>query len=251
MTDSAWQRRPSPGSKLPDYAHPPLVQVSLGVGFGVHNTISEAHLAAFERELGATWTVPEGPRGAITRGRWETRLRDQRIHVMDRGLTYTWDGHSGDLYPHYPLVREGFVGVWNAWCAGADTTPAVSGWSVDYKNRIPQGTVWTTLADCSFLRWLCPLTSIEGLKEPTFIEHCWEFPLDRFAAVLAVTLETSDEHEATDEPPNLWLQLSVSGKLPTPDDTFLAGFDFGREVIVRTFRQLMQPAANEFWGLKA
>jgi hypothetical protein len=65
-----------------------------------------------------------------------------------------------------------------------------------------------------------------------------------------VTLETSDEIEPPDEPRNLWLRLTCDGGIPNPDDTFLAGFDYGREVIVRTFRQLMQPAANEFWGLK-
>jgi hypothetical protein len=251
MTDSAWQRRPSSAGKLPDYAHPPLVQVSLGVGFGVNNRHADAHLAGFDRELGATWKVPDGDCGALIRGRWETRLQDQRIHVTDRGLTYTWDGHAGDLYPHYPLVREGFAGVWNAWCAASASVPAISGWSVSYENRIPRGTVWTTLADCSFLKWLSPVASLEGLREPNFLEHWWQFPLDRFDAALSVTLETSDELEPPDEPPNLWLRLDVSGQLPTADDTFLAGFDYGREVIVRTFRQLMQPAANEFWGLKA
>jgi hypothetical protein len=246
-----WQRRPAATAKLPDYAHPPLVQVTLGVGFGPGVTHSERPLREFEQELGPTWRRPDRPQTAPVRGAWETRIQDQRIVVTDRSLTYVWDGLSGDLYPHYPLVREGFVGVWNAWCATGASLATVSEWRVGYDNRIPRGTVWTTLADCSFMKWLSPLTSIESLKEPNFIKHSWQFPLDRFDAALSVALESSDEVESPDEPPNLWLRLTASGRLPDPDDTFLAGFDYGREVIVRTFRQLMQPAANEFWGLKA
>ncbi|HUQ70303.1 MAG TPA: hypothetical protein VM165_12305 [Planctomycetaceae bacterium] len=249
-TPSSWQRRPNAGAKLPDYAHPPLVQVRLGVQFDDHVDFTSERQCAFEQELGPTWQQLNHSESSSTRY-WSTRLGDQGIVFSGNSLSYSWDGHAGDLYPHYPLVREGFVGVWNAWCKAVSPMTRTIGWRVTYINRITQGTVWSTLADCSFFRWLAPLP--DSLPTPTALQALWRFPLERFDATLTVELDTTltVEGEGTDPPRNLYLTLRCTGGIPDPDDTFLAGFDYGREVIVRTFRQLMQPAANEFWGLKA
>ncbi|MDZ4684532.1 MAG: hypothetical protein SH850_05535 [Planctomycetaceae bacterium] len=240
-----WQRRPNAGAKLPDYAHPPLVRVKLRVGFSPQplNPDSEA---SFQGKLGPDWQLQKRSTDDVTAIVWTTRLGDQQITLLEYGLDYRWNGQAGELYPHYPLVREGFVSVWNAWCDAIASTPAVAKWSVEYVNQIPQGTVWTSLADCSFLRWMTPLPVIEGLSAPEGIGARWRFPLNRFDARLNVNLDSDVEVRNS-----LKLSLHCYGGIPHPDDTFLAGFDYGREVIVRTFRQLMQPAANEFWGLKA
>jgi hypothetical protein len=244
---SPFPRRPEPRAPLPDYDHPPLVQVSLSVMFDEGPLAAETRLQAFERELGPTWRADRRSQHSL--GEWQTRLGDQRVIVDPGQLDYVWDGRAGDLYPHYPLVREGFVGVWNAWCAGATSAPRVVEWSLQYLNRIPQGTVWTSLADCSFCRWLSPLPSLDGLPAPTRLNAAWEFPLESFQALLSVALRSGATDPA--EPPGeLWLSLGCTGAMENSEDTFLAGLDYGREAIVRTFRQLMTPAANAYWGLK-
>uniref|UniRef100_A0A7C2NWG7 Uncharacterized protein n=1 Tax=Schlesneria paludicola TaxID=360056 RepID=A0A7C2NWG7_9PLAN len=247
---SPFPRRPETRPPLPDYAHPPLVQVVLAVRFDETASFPPERQQTFEQALGPTWELQDRPRSVTTYRGWRTKIGDQAIVLADNRLSYSWDGQGGDLYPHYPLVREGFVGVWNAWCTAVNPAPKTVGWSVTYFNRIPQGTVWTTLADCSFFRWLCPIPATDGLAAPRGMHHAWQFPLEKFAATLTVQLETPPLADAN-PPDSLRLLLTCEGSLSDPDDTFLAGFDYGREVIVRTFRQLMTPAANDYWGLKS
>lgn len=247
---SPFPRRPETRPPLPDYAHPPLVQVLLAVQFDEDVFLNPERQQAFERALGPTWERQEPPKSQPSDHSWRTQLRDQRIELSHKWLRYAWDGQGGDLYPHYPLVREGFVGVWNAWCTAVSPSMRTTGWSVTYINEIPQGTVWTTLADCSFFRWVCAIPAIDGLPAPQGVQHGWQFPLEQFDAKLSVHLLKAPPWMSK-APQRLQLLLTSSGSVRDPDDTFLAGFDYGREVIVRTFRQLMTPAANDYWGLKS
>jgi hypothetical protein len=243
----AWQRQSDTTSaKFPDYAHPPLVFVVLEVRFA-HHSLTDDQRARFEQLLGPAWQ----PSGPTPREGWQTNIGDQGLRFGGHFLRYWWNGLTGDMYPHYPLVRDGFVEIWNAWCQAVEM-PEPLGWKIQYVNRIAQQTVWQSLADCSFCRWLSPLPAIEGLPQPENVSFDWRFPLDRYGAKLQVLLGSNGPvSQGNDEPPALWLDLRCQGRLSDPDNTFLAGFDYGREVIVRTFRQLMQPAANEFWGLKS
>lgn len=242
-------RRSTAVSKLPDYDHPPLVQVELAVQFEDPVLLDAEQQRRWEQELGPAWVRSEASDGQAGFDGWTTRVQDQRVGLVGPQFLYQWDGQTGDRYPHYPLVREGFAAVWNAWCTAIGPARPLAAWKVNYLNRIPKGTVWTSLADCSFLRLLAPLPSLDGLSAPRATHHDWMFSLDRFAATLTVSLEA--QVDPSSETDTLWLHLQSEGRLTEPDETFLAGFDYGREVIVRTFRQLMQPAANEFWGLKA
>jgi hypothetical protein len=181
---------------------------------------------------------------------FQSVLGEQRLDVSSEGFEYAWDGRQGDVYPHYEAVRDGFVvplDAFHDWLASTGTAaPMVCGWKVAYLNCMPQGTVWTDLADCTFFRLLAPVPT--GSPRLERCEGHWLFALDRYDATLACDLKTT-AGTARDPRTCLWLRLTCSGAPPSGDGAALEGLDYGRETIVRTFRQLMAPAANAYWEL--
>ena len=87
-----------------------------------------------------------------------------------------------------------------------------------------------------------------GLPHLERCEGHWLFALDRYDAQLACDLSTTSG-TARDPRACLWLRLTATGAPGEEEGALLEGLDFGRTTIVRTFRQLMSPAANAYWEL--
>jgi hypothetical protein len=249
----------APRSDLPHYAHPPLVEVLLGVRWAFEGTLDDAAVRALHERLGPAWEPlrPTPPTHSALPQSWtphtavfQSVLGEQRLELSADGLEYTWDGRQGDLYPHYETVRDAFVvalDAWHDWLAVTGTpAPTLCGWKVTYLNSLPQGTVWNQLSDPAFFRLLAPVPA--GLPP---LERCaaqWTFGLDRHEAQLVCDLKTT-AGTARDPRTCLWLRLSCQGAADDEEPSLLEGLDYGRAAIVRTFRQLMSPAANTYWEL--
>jgi hypothetical protein len=245
--------------ELPHYEHPPLVEVRLGARWLFDARVEHAVVGALVERLGPSWEysspVPPvieklPPSGSSPAATFHSVLRDQRLEIGSEGLSFTWDGRNGNIYPHYESVRDGFVMALDAWHDALTTLgvdlPVVTGWHLAYLNCMPRGTVWNSMADCSFLRLLAPLPA--GLPKLERCEARWDFALDRCDARLTCDLRTTTG-SLRDPQPCLWLRLSCQGGVTSDSGSLLEGLDFGREVIVNTFRQLMSPAANAYWQL--
>lgn len=243
---------------LPEYAHPPLVAATLGVYYGDGpEEISPEVLAEFQQRLGPEWigrwkdmtTEIENVEKDFGFDHWAEQLtnilQDRVIRVSNDILSFTWLGTADARYPRYENVRDGFVAAWDVW----SSLPQLAGnsaysWAVSYLNRIPQGNVWQTPADWKFFQ-LHPqfdalLTRVE--------KATWELRLPELDESLLVSwmYETPNDHG---DLPTVWIKLQASGDAVTSSG-LLNGMDAGRAAIVKTFSDLMSPAANAYWGLR-
>jgi hypothetical protein len=245
--------------KLPHYEHPPLVEVVLGIRWSLAGAVDERAAAGLLERLGPGWqrTRNDPPTHSTVAQSWsrpgvalQSVLGEQRLEICAEGFEFAWNGRQGDVYPHYEAVRDGFVvalDAWNDWLACTRASePVICGWKVAYLNCIPQGTVWSDLGDCGFFRLLSPTPA--GLPHLERCEGHWLFALDRYDAQLACDLSTTSG-TARDPRACLWLRLTATGAPGEEEGALLEGLDFGRTTIVRTFRQLMSPAANAYWEL--
>jgi hypothetical protein len=222
----------APSRPLPSYQHPPLVGVRLAV-----RTQTPRHVAGsilLER-LGPTWR-------AAADAQIVSLLGDQRIDWTVERLSYEWDGTQGEAYPHYETVRDGFVQALVAWRNHAAFDPVE--WEVEYRNRIPQGTVWQSPRDWGFCRLLAGTAELPLVEAARDVQAEWTFQQEPGGPTLRcrVWFEPSA--------PAVWITLTCRGACTageSTDDAWLGGCDAARRMIVATFRDLMSPAANAYW----
>lgn len=246
---------------LPEYAHPPLVAATLSVVWRTVSAtaIEETSLKEFQRQLGPEWIgdwsdVPSGDWqermdfGFLARGRQlKNVLGDRVLRISPDHLGFTWLGTKDGRYPRYETVRDGFVSVWDHWCALPQRPfSSLRKWGVTYLNRIPQGTVWHTPHDWSFIKLIPP--DLGGLAGRLSAAQ-WQIEVPGVADGLAVNW-TRDLHPVEGDEPCLWLRLNAVGDVGASATALLDGMDAGRAAIVQTFSDLLSPAANAYWGLR-
>ena len=241
----------------PEFAHPPLIEAWLGVEFDSAVDLSSISAAAWRQRLGPEWLAEWQSIGPVERhapGTTQIELQmqnvmsDRAIRFSSKGFAFGWLGHEGNIYPRYEAIRDGFVATLDAV---RDVVPQVGTplrWSVCYVNRVPQGTVWSTANDWLFFRLWQP-APLQKLKiAPEGFAGRWQFPLEAERGTLVI--EFSHEPSATSrhDVEQLWLRLTTSGPTEAGESSFFDGLDYGREVIVRSFNDLVSSDAKLYWG---
>lgn len=229
------------------YAHPPLVESWLGVDFRTPVDLASADLQALRVQLGPEWLdrwklIESGAARQIT-----NVMGDRALRLTAQGFAFGWLGYSGERYPRYETIRDGFVSVFSAMQtlgAKAEQPRIPVSWSVCYLNRIPQGTVWCKAGDWSFFS-LWQSDSLQGLGiDPSGSRAEWNLPLEAERGHLHIQFE----HRQTDDTENVWIHLKARGPVEDVETGVFDGLDFGREVIVRSFNELVSPDAKKYWG---
>ena len=240
-----------------EFAHPPLIEVWLGAEFDSSVDLTSISPSEWRKKLGPEWPATAQSIGAAERHNpASTQIEQQLQNVMgDRairfgknGFCYGWLGYDGNHYPRYETIRDGFVATLDAIQSVVPQIGDPHHSVVTYLNRIPQGTVWMTAQDWSFFRlWQPnPFPKLQ-LSTDHFAGH-WQFPLDGDRGTLGIELS----HEAPATPADvesLWLRISCSGPTDSEETSLFDGLDYGREIIVRTFNDLMNSDAKKFWGV--
>lgn len=240
-----------------EFAHPPLIEAWLGVEFATPTDFTQVGVAEWRKRLGPEWSATWQPIGcaerhATSEAPAEYQLKhvmgDRAIRFAEHGFQFGWLGHDGSLYPRYEPIRDGFVATLDAV---RDVLPGIdlpSRWSVCYLNRIPQGTVWSTPQDWSFFR-LWQTNPLQKLKiESERFAGRWQFPLEAERGTLAIELLHEPEASELDVE-SLWLRLTAIGATDNDELSLFNGLDYGREMIVRAFNELVTPDAKDFWGV--
>lgn len=238
----------------PEYAHPPLVECWLAVDFVEGRERFDLDSSALRERLGpewfGSWQVIAGDSKSDDKQLGNV-MSDRAVRLTTRGFAFGWLGHQGERYPRYETIRDGFVAALDAVRdvarhANHDLPPRR--WSVRYVNRIPQGTVWMTPGDWSFFRlWQpVPLKTLgigcDGYKAR------WELPLDAGRGTLTVKFRhgTSEQAMGSDD---VWITLQAKGPIDGVDNGLFDGLDYGREVIVKSFNELVSLDAKTYWGV--
>lgn len=238
------------------YAHPPLVESWLAVdlvggGEPLRQKAGSLHAALWPEWITGWKSVPNEASPEYLE--LINVMGDRALRLTAKGFEFGWLGYTGERYPRYEAIRDGFVAVLDAVrrISNHPTEPLISDrWSVRYANRIPQGTVWSTPGDWSFFRlWQPdPLARLE--IEPAGFRGLWELPLVAHRGTLTVEFR----HVAAsspDEPNCVWINLTAAGSVETGDTSLFDGLDFGRDTIVRSFGELVSLDAKDYWGITA
>ena len=233
------------------YDHPPLVEAWLVVNFQEGGESLAKNATALRERLGPEWSERwrEAPHLASPAGLQLTNVMgDRALRLNQHGFAFGWLGHGGERYPRYESVRDGFVAVLDAVRSlDADTVQVPRHWEVRYVNRIPQGTVWSTPDDWSFFS----LWNVQSMKslgiDPVGAQAQWQLPLDCERGTLIV--EFRHQQDSVETGDCVWINLHVSGAVEEGESGLFDGFDFGREVIVRSFNELVSPVAKSYWGV--
>lgn len=236
------------------YAHPPLVESWLSVEFPENTPSFVSNAEIIRKALGPEWLgpLPKSSESAVAGSVQLTNVMgDRALRLTAHGFAFGWLGYGGERYPRYESVRDGFVAVLDAVRSltdDPDDTLVPSQWSVRYANRIPQGTVWSTPDDWGFFSLWQP-QSLKGLGiEPAGAQARWQLPLEAERGMLNVEFR----HDPGDSPETVdcvWINLLTEGPVEAGDTGLFDGLDYGREVIVRAFNELVSPAAKSFWGV--
>jgi uncharacterized protein (TIGR04255 family) len=246
-------------AELPqEFAHPPLIEVWLGVEFSAPPDFAAISAAQWRQRLGPEWPASWQLIGAAERHapgvtQIEHQLRnvmsDRAIRFATEGFSFGWLGYDGNLYPRYEAIRDGFVATLDAI---RDVMPHVGTpvrSSITYLNRIPQGTVWTTPSDWTFFKLWQPNPLTKLKISPESFAGSWNFPLDGDRGTLTIELSHESSGEQANLAEALWLRITSSGPTDADESSLFDGLDYGREVIVRAFNELVTPDAKEYWGV--
>jgi uncharacterized protein (TIGR04255 family) len=267
---------------LPDYDSPPVVETILGVQFSPIGRLTTPLLGAFWSTIRDEWpNVSESAyleskfedsgslqswsqlRFQLREGHPPARLqmrnenRDRMLQVQNSRLHVNWMGYEGAEYPRYPIVRELFENEWNRFTRFvADEglgQPAPNQCEVTYINHIPFGTVWQTPADWTFMKLLGDASVLEDLAAFEAFQGQWRFSLPDDSGRLHILWKPGKRRSREDPEQQediLILEQTVRGPLSDAADVggILEALDMAREVIVKSFTQLMDAKANEFWG---
>lgn len=244
-------------SELPnEFAHPPLIEVWLGVEFSPPVDLLAIESAQWRHRMGPEWSgtwqsirdhVHRVPAASQIERQLCTVMNDRAIRLGGQTLSFGWLGHGGCIYPRYEAIRDGFVATLDA---ARDLTPGIGmpiRSTVSYLNRIPQGTVWTTPDDWSFFRLWQPNPLNKMKIDSEGFAGLWQFPLKTERG--ALTIELTDKRD--DHGRSLWLQLTISGPTDANESSLFDGLDYAREMIVRSFSELVTSDAKEYWGVSS
>ncbi|MBS0203425.1 MAG: hypothetical protein JSS49_11035 [Planctomycetes bacterium] len=235
------------------YAHPPLVESWLGVEYSAESEWSSADSDTLRAALGPEWpgTWKTYTQGSVTGRQLTNVMADRALRLTSHGFSFGWLGHGGERYPRYESVRDGFVTVLDAnrqLAANPAKSVVPVRWTVCYVNRIPRGTVWSTPGDWSFFN-LWQSAPLKGLGvDPVGFHGEWSFALEAERGELKIRFYHQVD-SATDETESVWMSLTTSGPVDDPE-TLFDGMDYGREVIVRGFNELVSADAKNYWGVR-
>lgn len=249
----------SPEVSAPEYAHPPLVESWLAVDFVEGKERFELDSAALRERLGpewfGSWQVVDDDSKSDDRQLGNV-MGDRAVRLTTRGFAFGWLGYRGEHYPRYETIRDGFVATLDAVrdVARRDNRDlAPRRWSVRYVNRIPQGTVWMTPGDWSFFRLWRPVPlKVLGIECDGYKAR-WELPLEAERGALTVKfrhgVSEGDASDIAEGLGDIWITLQAKGPIDGADTGLFDGLDYGREVIVRAFNELVSPDAKTYWGV--
>ena len=235
------------------YAHPPLVECWLETSLKPGSVLASTDFMALVAMLGPEW--PQRIAGQPQSGqlRLTNTMGDRVLRLSADGFGFGWLGHGGERYPRYEAVRDGFVAVLDhlrGIVAKRSATLQPATWAVRYMNRIPCGTVWSSAGDWSFFRLWQPHV-INGLGvEPTGFQGRWDLPLDGERGHLTIQFrhDAAQEASSLDVTNSVWIELTASSTADDSETSLFDGLDYGREVIVRSFNELVSADAKEYWG---
>ncbi len=268
---------------LPNYAHPPLVEVAMSVEFEQPQGFSLPQLGLFWSQLKtdfprvqAVQPIPSSAKDFEEEGVWlppqlhlefsdHPVCRLQMISEDDQWMcqlqpdrfVINWRKRSSD-YPRYGATLDRFAQIWSTFESLLQSekfdAPKPRLWELTYVNRIPQGKLWQTVNDFPSVLpglWGGPFTSIGQLKlNGLRSQWVWDQQSPR-ARLFVETLPA----QAITPSPNDVLLLKLTARGPIKNESGAGSLEIiqtrlntGHELIVMMFDAVVSTNAKRDWG---
>jgi uncharacterized protein (TIGR04255 family) len=266
---------------LPSFGKPPVAETVLGFQFDPIPGFSNAHLGAFWKRLGGSWTnlsdmpplEPQHERfGAelqwAAAGLFSLRLsqnpgarlqvrnaaRNRMVQIQNGRLHYNWIGHDGSPYIRYQVIRPEFeeiAGRFRGFLKEEGLAePRLNQWEVTYVNHIRKGGVWNSPTDWQhvFNGGLVPAVRSARIES---IGGEWHYEIEPERGRLHVQLQHG-RAGSLEAPEALILTLTARGPASGTGDAairaaFDTGLDTGHAVVVESFVEMTSSAARAHW----
>ena len=268
---------------LPDYLRPPVVETVLGVQFDKITGINNPLLACFWKSLPeSSWprandapplmdlreeAPPPPPLGIGQLVRVEEpaprRLQichddgTRMIQVQNTRLHVNWIKKKGQQYPRYSVVRDLLIETTETFCRFLGEQklprPVPNQWEVTYVNHIPRGTVWEDAGAIPFFKPLNPQPTSNPLISLESFGGQWHYSLPDRRGRLHVEWLHATPHNS-DSSVGEVIQLTMTARGPassksTGFESIFSDLDYGHDILVHAFADLVSDAANSYWGL--
>jgi uncharacterized protein (TIGR04255 family) len=266
----------------PSFAHPPLVEVVLGLQFSPMEGISSAQLGQFAATLESDFPhstdaalldpqfeltgEPFGAAAQLVQSRWKppgTRLQlrssngERLLQIQNGRLVLNWRKVEGP-YPSYrelqPIFSE-YLERFRSFISSRSQSPFhPEQWEVVYLNHIPAGPLWSSVAG-----WAPVLPGLLASTSPLAnceIESCaglWHYKLPQGQGRLHIELSHAAVLNTPESKPCpvMVLQLTARGSAQNlgTEDSLEARLQVGHDSIVRAFASITSPSAHLEWGI--
>ena len=273
---------PDGNEMLPEYAHPPVVEVALAIEFGQPVGLRSLHLGRLADAWGDGWLPEErsllppmdppsdddeldsflsallGTADPPPRLWLQNHAGDRVVQIQHDRLVVNWrkSDTNGD-YPRYDTVREQLQDAWRQLVTVCTTQleldePTPSLCEIQYVNHMASDYGWASPSDTA--RLMVPWRGLETSKFfaanhlSQFSVHC-HFPQDREGWL---TIDCWTSHSSLDDPddysPLMFLKLTARGEAEAADlNSALEFFDVAHRWIVEGFTRITTSEAHQIW----
>lgn len=270
-------------TRTTDFAHPPIVELVLGVQFSPLTKLKAGHFGLFWNELGGDWINPED--GALLEDQFElfdgvsgggganflfrlepTRLpgrfllghkdQDRLLQIQSSRFHLNWRKREG-TYPSYKRLIVEFEDLFARFSAFAVKMAwgklALNQWELTYVDAFPKEEYWQTTADWSkflpgFFGGLFPTDGLGITLEHRMAE--WRYEMQPKRGRLHISARPGRVGEEKQEA--LLLQMTARGPIgPGGAETMRVGLDWGHEAAVGVFLRAVSDETKQRWEIKS
>lgn len=263
---------------LPDFDRPPVVEVNVGIEFGTLRPLRAAHVGLFWSNLRDDYpSLQEQPPlpSAIERfdepdqpfsisfefaesppplRAWLLNADATRLlQIQNDRFIHNWRRMTPEApYPRYEAVREEFTTRLDQFKSFIEDeqlgTLDVVQAEVNYVNELVAGDVWEATSDLDRAVTMWRASEVAALGDPEEVRLVERHRLETSdGAPARLYISLTPQADVGGKAAAL-LTLTVRGRPTEGTDGIFSFFDFGRELIVRTFADVTTPAMHATWG---
>ena len=263
---------------LPDFDRPPVAEVNLGIEFGTLRPMRAAHLGLFWSQIRDEYpSLQEQPPLASAIEPFDEEAQplsvsfeflesapplrtwllgpdsSRLLQIQNDRFIHNWRRVVPDApYPRYESVRDEFATRLEQFSTFASAEQLgsldVLQAEVNYVNEIVAGDVWAEAKDLGRAFTMWKPSDVAALRKPEdvrVVERHRVQTTDGAPARLYISLTP---RATVDGEAAVLLTLTVRGRPPEGTDGIFRFFDFGRDLIVRTFADVTTPDMHAVWG---